>query len=384
MVINRKAILGIYILLLILLCIGVSMPVYAKEENTQNTMLQELELGDIDQQLEKLFPDNTMQFSQLVKDIMSGNTKLNADLIIEILRYGVEGNIGEMKKIGISILLIGIIASLFSNFSKIFENHQIADISFYFLYMLLMLILLLTFKNTMLIATETIEDAVVFLKILIPTFFTIVGLTSASMTAMVFYQFMFVIIVIVESILSAVLIPATSGCVFLSLINGLGEEERLTPLIELIHKGIQGSLKLIMGCVGGIGFFQSMITPVMDGVKTAAIQKTIAAIPGVGSVADSVTEVVLGSTILIKNSVGLAFVILLLMLCIVPIIRMASVSIMLKVSAALIGIVTDKRMTSSANQVGDGTMLLLRIVATAIALFVITIAIVISATNRGL
>ncbi len=360
------------------------MPVYAKEESTQSATLQELELGNIDQQLKELFPDNKIQFSQLVTDIISGKIKLNVDLIVEILKYGAEGNIGEIKKIGISILIIGIIASLFSNFSKIFENHQIADISFYFLYMLLMLILLLTFKNTMIIAMETIEDAVVFLKILIPTFFTIVGLTSASMTAMVFYQFMFVIIVIVESILSAVLIPATSGCVFLSLINGLGDEERLTPLIELIHKGIRGSLKLIMGCVGGIGFFQSMITPVMDGVKTATIQKTISAIPGIGGVADSVTEVVLGSTILIKNSVGLAFVILLLTICIVPMIRIATVSIMLKISAALIGIVTDKRMTLSANQVGDGTMLLLRIVATAIALFVITIAIVISATNRGL
>lgn len=368
---------------------GISIPIYAKEDNTQNsdiesTTLQELELGNIDRQLKELFPDNTIQFSQLVGDIISGKVTLSLNLIIKILKYGVEGNVGEMKKIGISILLIGIIASLFSNFSKIFENHQIADISFYFLYMLLMLILLLTFKNTMLIALETIENAVLFLKILVPTFFTIVGLTSASMTAMVFYQFMFVIIVVVESILSAVLIPATSGCVFLSLINGLGDEERLTPLIELIQKGIQGSLKLIMGCVGGIGFFQSMITPVIDGVKTAAIQKTISAIPGIGGVADSVTEVVLGSTILIKNSVGLAFVILLLTICIIPMIRMACVSVMLKVSAALIGIVTDKRMTASANQVGDGTMLLLRIVATAIALFVITIAIVISATNRGM
>ena len=377
-----------YILLFILLCAMADLPAYAKEDTaeniTENSMLQELELGNIDQQLEELFPNNTIQFSQLVSDIMQGKVKFNLDLIIRIIKYGITGNIGELKKIGISILLIGIIASLFSNFSKIFENHQIADISFYFLYMLLMLILLLTFKNTMEVAMETIENAVVFLKLLIPTFFTIVGLTSASMTAMVFYQFMFVIIVVVESILSAVLIPATSGCVFLSLINGLGDEERLTPLIELIHKGIQGSLKLIMGCIGGIGFFQSMITPVIDGVKTAAIQKTISAIPGIGNVADSVTEVVLGSTILIKNSVGLAFVILLLGICIVPIIQIASVSIMIKISAAFIGIVTDKRMTASANQVGDGTMLLLRIVATAIALFVITIAIVISATNRGL
>ena len=155
-------------------------------------------------------------------------------------------------------------------------------------------------------------------------------------------------------------------------------------MIELIRRGIEGSLKVMIAAVGGMGFFQSMITPVIDSVKTATVQKAISAIPGVGRVADSISEVVLGSTILIKNSVGIAFVILLLSICAVPLIRIFMLAMIMKLSAALMGIVTDKRMTNCANQVGDGTFLILRIAMTAVALIIITIAIILSTTNHGI
>ncbi|MDD3204441.1 MAG: stage III sporulation protein AE [Lachnospiraceae bacterium] len=352
--------------------------------DSTGNLMEKLEFDQIDNQLQELFPDYHMNFSELVKQIISGETKLNINLIIELLKQGVGGNAGEAKKIGISIVSLGIVAALFSRFSMIFKNHQIADISFYFLYMLFILILLMTFKEAVVIASNTIENIILFMKILIPTFFMIVGFTTATASAVVFYQFMFVIITLVESIIAMIILPATLGFVFLTLMNGLSEEERLTPLVELIRKGIEKSLALIIGFVGGVGFFQSMITPVIDSVKAITMQKTVAAIPGIGGVADSVTEIVLGSAILIKNSAGLAFVILLLGICAVPLIHIGLMALALKISAAMIGIVTDKRMTNCASQVGDGTMLLLRIVATVMILFIITIAIIIAATNRGM
>jgi len=363
-----------------------------REHNIQETKLEEdnwmlwdkVENQELDLEIRKLLPEEKQSFSELVKEIMMGDKKLNINLIKEKMKEGVFGNIDEMKKMIGSILLLGIMSALFSNFGYMFKNHQIVDISFYFIYMLFTLLLLVSFRTAMDVAVSMLENAILFMKLLIPTFFTVIGFTSATMTAVVFNQFMFVIITLVESILVAILIPATSVYIFLSLVNGLGEEERFASIIELLHKGIEGSLKIMIAAIGGMGFFQSMITPVIDSVKTATVQKAISAIPGVGKVADSISEVVLGSTILIKNSVGIAFVILLLSMCAVPLIQIFMLAAIMKISAALIGIVTDKRMTNCANQVGDGTFLILRIAMTAVALVIIIFAIILSTTNHGI
>ena len=90
-----------------------------------------------------------------------------------------------------------------------------------------------------------------------------------------------------------------------------------------------------------------------------------------------------GSAVVIKNSIGVILLILLLVLCAAPIFQIFSVAFILKGAAAFMGIVGNKRITSCVDRTGDICMLLLRTTATAILLFMITLAVVATATNRG-
>lgn len=355
----------------------------ADEMKETEQILQQFDFDDINQELESMFPQYDLDFSELFQNIMSGDLKLSFNLIVNMLKESIFGEVGEIKKIFVTIIMIGIISALFSNFSKIFENHQIADIGFYFMYMLLIVILIKTFEIGVSIAAATTNYIILFMKLLIPTFFTAVGLASGSLTALAFHQLTLFVIFAVETILLSLLLPFTNTYIFLVVINGLNEEERFTALLEMLRKGINLILKLVLGLVGGIGFLQSMITPVIDGLKMTTIRKTISVIPGLGNIADSITEVVLGSAVLIKNSIGVALMVILVIVCLVPIIKIALLTLVLKGSAAIMGIITDKRMTACTNQVGDGSLLLLKIAITALSLFLITIAIVITATRRG-
>ena len=47
------------------------------------------------------------------------------------------------------------------------------------------------------------------------------------------------------------------------------------------------------------------------------------------------------------------------------------------------GLVSDKRITACANRTGDAGMLLFRTTGTALLLFLVTLSIVATATNRG-
>ena len=126
-----------------------------------------------------------------------------------------------------------------------------------------------------------------------------------------------------------------------------------------------------------------MIAPVIDTVKMTVMQKSITAIPGLGELAGSAAQVLLGSAVLIKNAMGVILLILLCAVCIIPLVKLFSIMAMLKGAAAIMGMVADKRMTNCANRAGDGVLLLFQTTLTALTFFVILVSIIAFTMNRG-
>jgi stage III sporulation protein AE len=126
-----------------------------------------------------------------------------------------------------------------------------------------------------------------------------------------------------------------------------------------------------------------MITPVIDSIKSGSVKKTVSILPGIGNLADGMMEVMMGSAVLIKNSIGMVFVIILLAICIVPLLKIFLIAGCLKFSAALMGIVSDKRITNCTDKVGEGSFMLFRATGSAMLLFLILIAIAAYTTNQG-
>ena len=340
-------------------------------------------MQDIEEELNALFPNENISLKEMFTAIFSGEIENTFDYFLDHTWQIFAGELSELKSVFVLVLSIGIVAALFSNFMDIFENHQIADISFYFAYMLLMALLLRTFGAAVSVTSETLENLLVFMKLFIPTYITAVSVAAGTTTAYVFYRLMLVLIYGIEHLLSAAVLPFIYGYAFLAIVNGLWIEERLTGILELMKKGIAYVLKTVLTIISGISVLQAMITPVIDSVKIAALQKAVSIIPGIGSFANGVSELVIGSAVLIKNSIGVLLVIVLFIVCFVPIVKLFTVSALLKGSAALVGVVCDKRMTNCIDRMGDSTFMLLRMTMTAMILFIITIAIVVCSTNRG-
>ena len=67
-----------------------------------------------------------------------------------------------------------------------------------------------------------------------------------------------------------------------------------------------------------------------------------------------------------------------------PLLYIFLLSYILRLSAAVLGIVSNKRLVECTNKIGEGCMLLFRTVATALLLFLISITVVALSTNRGI
>ena len=59
-------------------------------------------------------------------------------------------------------------------------------------------------------------------------------------------------------------------------------------------------------------------------------------IPGIGNIAGSVTDVVLGSSVLIKNGIGVAALVVIVLICLMPLVKLGVLMMLLELAAALL------------------------------------------------
>lgn len=336
---------------------------------------QEYGLDRLEEGIARLFPERNLHLEDLLSLVMKGDIFGAVRSLFQDGAADFTAQITGMKNVFVWLLVLGIVSSLMTHFVEIFDRHQVADIGFYFMYLLFTTVLLKCFSQAADIAGQTMESILLFVKLLVPTYLITVGVSAGSIAAGASYQMMLFVVYGVEHILLSVLLPLVYSYVMLAVVNGIWAEEKLTFLIDLLGKITGWALKGALGAVTGIGLFQRLIVPVVDSARNSALQKMISAIPGIGTAAGGVAELVLGSASVIRNSVGVGMLLLLLFLCAIPIIKIAVTACLLKCAAAFMGIVSDRRITACANRTGDAGLLLLRITGTAILLFVIAIAV---------
>lgn len=91
---------------------------------------------------------------------------------------------------------------------------------------------------------------------------------------------------------------------------------------------------------------------------------------------------VLGSAVLVRNSLGLYLTLILIVLCAVPVVKIALTACVIKLSAALVGIISDKRLTNCVSRVGQGNLMLLKLTLTCVGMFLIQVAIISYSTGQ--
>lgn len=336
----------------------------------------------LQQGLDTMFPEYDISLNRFLEQLLQGDIIGSLTGMMQSSVLGFLGYATSIKNILIWLLILGIASSLITHFVEVFDKHQIADLSFFFLYLLFMTVLLKCFQETAQVTVEVLENIVIFMQLMIPTYMLAVGVASGVSMVSVSYQVMLGLIFVVENVLQSGVIPFIYMYIMLIMMNGVWVEEKLSLLIQLFEKGVNTVLKGVVGVVTGISIFQSLITPAINSVKNSALQKVISAIPGIGNAAEGVMELMLGAAVIIKNSIGIICLVVLMVICAAPLLYIFLLSWILRIAAAVLGIVSDKRLTACTNQFGEACMLLFRTAATAIALFLISISVVAIATSK--
>ena len=341
---------------------------------------QEYGMKEWENTINSLFPGSHYKLEDIFVKVISGDIfgaiKDGLGGITEVIF----GDIISQKNTFVFLLILCLGAVLITTLMKAFAEQEVAQFGFYFTYLCTTAILFRCFNSVINIAQTGLENIV---RAFVPAYFLSIGISAGAITAKCGYEIVLFTIYLVEHMLLLFILPLIKVYVLLSLLNGLWPEEKLKYLIAGVEKLVVALQKLCFSVVAGLSALQSMVTPSLDTANKGMVKKIVASIPGVGDVTDNVVDIVLASSLAIKNSLGFLLLMFLLLVTVLPLIKVVVTYVWLELTASLLSIVGDKRIVNCIRQVGTGSNLLFRTIGLSAFLFMISIAVLAFTTNRG-
>ena len=354
-----------------------------EKETAAESQLSDYDFSDIEKFLsgQEGWEDWPLSFSELMRLLINGEGKEAADMAVSALGHVLFSEIKNNGTLLLQIFALGLTGAVFANISGIFTTNQVSETGFFVTYLLIFSCLGISFFASVTLAGETMEKILEFLRLLMPSYFLAVAFCGGSASSLVLYETMIFTVSVVEWLFARLLLPLIKIYLLFSLAGHIAKEDMLSRLTSLIAAIVNWGMKTVVGVVLGLNLLQGMLMPYVDAVKNSTMEKAIEAIPGIGKGAGIAAQLMLGSGILIKNTMGAAAAVILLALAAVPVIKLAVLAFMYQCAAAALEPVCDRRITDCVGAAAEGHKLLVKMLAYSAALFIIVIAMACSATN---
>ena len=360
------------------ICLAAEQETAQTQNETINGVLEELDLSQIQKMLDQMLGEESFSMKDMLVGLTKGENVLSKDTVQDLLRSFLFSGMQKEKSLLIKILLLILLAAVFSNFAAVFENGQIGEICFYMVYLLLFILLMDSFSSMSHSLLQTVSWMAEFMRGLAPAYFLTISLSSGSATAAVFYEGILILTWLIQTVIVNILLPGVGMYVLIALLNNLSREEMLGRLAELLDTAVSWGLKTLLGAVVGLQVVRGLVAPVIDTLKRSMIGRAAGVLPGVGSAVNMVTELVLTSAVLIRNSLGVVILLAFVAVGAGPVVHYGLLSLLYRFLAAIAQPISDKRIVDSLATMGEGCALLLRALFTAEILCVLDFIIVMS------
>lgn len=262
------------------------------------------------------------------------------------------------------------------------DNAKISSLAYFSCYCLMSVSVIRLISLSVGYGTEVLNEMSDFVTKLSPLLTALLISSGYTASASAFYPLFTSSIYTVCLIIQKCIVPMIyAGCV-IGIANNLSDSASLNHLGAMIKSLTKWLLTAALTVFSGIAAIYGFSTPPLDniGIKTAKFAVG-SIVPVVGGFLSESIETVLTGTKLMKNAVGAAGIISLIVICCIPMIKIFAILISLKITAALIEPVSDKKYADMLKEASDSVAMTLSSLLCVAVLFILSIAIIIGATN---
>ncbi|MDF2564222.1 MAG: stage sporulation protein [Massilibacillus sp.] len=320
-----------------------------------------------------------------VKELISKGLSFDFQAVVQLVAKRIFAEmLTNMHLIG-KLLFLAVLSAMLQNLQNAFEKSSIAILTYSVCFAFLSVIALTAFYNILKIASTAIDHMVSFMEALLPLLITLLAGMGSVTTAALFTPLMLLLISVVSIIVKNIVLPFLLISAALTCVNYLTEKYQLQHLTSIFKQSSMIILGFTMMIFIGVITIQGVAGSIADGItlRTAKFA-TATFVPVVGKVFADTVELVMGASLLLKNSIGIFGVIAIGTICLLPMIKISSLAFIMKFAGALIEPMGDYKLAKCLTSMGDHLLLVAGALLTVILMFFLAITMIIGASSMSL
>ncbi len=285
----------------------------------------------------------------------------------------------------ISILIIIVIHSILKSISDSLEDDSISKIIYYVQYILIVTIIMSNFGQVIELVKETARNLVGFMNSLIPILIVLMTYTGTAITSSLVQPVLLFMINFIGNIIQNILIPVVLVVTVLAIISKISERTQIVKITMFMKSSVTWFLGIILTLFVGILSLEGTLTSSVDGITAKTTKAAVSSlIPVVGKILGDTVDSVLGCGVILKNAVGVVGVIIIIGICVVPIIKLGTLSIIYNLASGIIEPIADEKIVKLLEEMGGIFKLLFGIICALSVMLIIGITLVVKISNSGM
>lgn len=301
-----------------------------------------------------------------------------------LVRYLLHELVVNGKLLG-SLILLTVFCMILQSLQNAFEQHTISKVAYAITYMVLMIIALNSFRVAITYASDAVSSMIHFMIALLPLLLAMMAAVGNITSAALFHPLIIFLVNTSGLLIQKIVLPLLFLSAVLSIVSTLTDHYKVTKLATFLRNIAVGTLGVFLTIFLGVISVQGAATAVSDGV-TIRTAKFLAGnlVPVVGRMFTDAADTVLSASVLLKNTVGIAGLGILLMLCAFPALKVLSLAIIFNLSAAVLQPLGGGPIIECLSIIGKSVIFVFASLAIVCLMFFLAITIMVAAGNLSL
>ncbi|MDI4645353.1 stage III sporulation protein AE [Cohnella hashimotonis] len=363
----------------------------ALSDELAESQTEDLSLGQIEQFWNKLkndyggfFPEGEAPTLRELMFPKEGEGWSVKDVLLALARFFLHEVLYSGKLI-VTIVLLAIFTMLLETMQSAFERQAVSQVAYAIAYMVLLIIAVNSFRTGAGYAADAIAGMVQFMLAMVPLLLTLLASTGGVTTVAVLHPVIVFMVHTIGTVIHLVVFPLLFFSAVLHLASTVSERFKVTQLANLLRTAAVGLLGAMLTLFLGVLSIQGATGAIADGValRTAKFV-TGNFVPVVGRMFSDAADTVLSASLLVKNAVGLAGVVILIFLCAFPAVKILTLALIYRLSAAVLQPLGDTPIVQCLQVIGKTLVYVFAALASVGLMFFLAVTIVLTAGNASI
>ncbi|MGO1470843.1 MAG: stage III sporulation protein AE [Tissierella sp.] len=345
-----------------------------------------IDTKNIDQFTNDLIDTNDLNFNFNIKDITKRIVKGEKIIDVEDIKEFIKNIFLKEIKIALGLLskiiIVTIISSILNSLQSSFENSSVSELSNIITYMMIAILVITSFNEVVVLAKLSIDKMINFMQILMPLLLTLLVIAGGPNTNIIFHPMILSTVNIIGLLIKNFVFPLIYFSFIISVLSNISGKAQFKNLTDVSRKviifTITGSFTIFIGLLTIYG-----LATKVDGISIRTAKFAIDnVVPIVGKFLSDSIDAVIGSIGILKNGIGIAGLVVLSIIIVLPMIKISTILFIYNLILAITEPIASKNIINFFEDVSKNLTLILVSIMSLSIMFFITITIIVDAGNN--